>query len=125
MDQKRFSGCRVLVVDDELLIALDLSQALEEEGCAIAGPASSVAQALGIVDAEELDAAFLDENLAGTPVTPVAEALALKGVPFTLVTGYTSPRTGDKVIADAPRLPKPTTSSAIVAALGEMYSPVR
>ena len=81
-------GCRVLVVEDELAIAMLLESALEDEGCVIVGPYGGVRDALAAARNETLDLAVLDINLAGEMVFPVAEVLAERGVPFLILSGY-------------------------------------
>jgi PAS domain S-box-containing protein len=82
------SGKRILVVDDEPLIAMDIVSILEEEGCEIVGPASTLQKALDLVETGKADAALLDANLAGEPVDTLAMALTRRQVPFSFVSGY-------------------------------------
>jgi CheY-like chemotaxis protein len=83
-----FSGRRVLVVEDEMIVAWLLVDMLDDLGCAIVGPATSVNQALAMIDAEAIDAAVLDVNLNGQMSYPVADVLVSRGVPFLFSTGY-------------------------------------
>jgi CheY-like chemotaxis protein len=83
-----FSGRKVLLVEDEMLVAWLVGDMLAELGCAVVGPASSVNQALAMIDAEAIDAVVLDVNLNGQMSYPVADALAARGVPFVFSTGY-------------------------------------
>ena len=83
-----FSGRRVLVVEDEMIVAWLLEDMLADLGCAVVGPASSVEQALAMIDAEAIDVAVLDVNLNGQMSYPIADALATRGVPFVFSTGY-------------------------------------
>ena len=85
-----WDGQRLLVVEDEYLIAADLTQTLERIGVVVVGPVGSVETALELVKEEgcRLDGAVLDVNLHGQRVYPVAEALAGCGVPFLFTTGY-------------------------------------
>ena len=99
---------RLLLVEDEYLVAADLAYALERAGAEVVGPAGSVADALELVrdEGDRLDGAVLDVNLGGERVFPVADALAERGVPFIFATGYDAsiiPSTH----ADAPRHEKP------------------
>jgi CheY-like chemotaxis protein len=84
----KLTGLRVLVVEDEALVALQLEDMLHELGCAIVGPASRVGQALDLLGGQEVDAAVLDLNVAGELVYPVADALASRGLPYIFATGY-------------------------------------
>jgi DNA-binding LytR/AlgR family response regulator len=83
-------GCRLLLVEDEFLIAEDLKVSLEALGVEVIGPAGSVEEALRLIDhdAARLDAAVLDINLRGERVFPVADALAARNIPFVFTTGY-------------------------------------
>ena len=80
--------CRILVVEDEYLIADDLCHALGEAGATVVGPATSVAQALALIGEESIDGALLDVNLNGEQGYPVADMLAGRCVPFVFATGY-------------------------------------
>lgn len=108
---------RVLVVEDESLVAMLLETILEDMGCTIVGPVATVEEGLAAVAGEDsLDAALLDVNVAGREVFPIAEALKARGVPFVFSTGY-----GEGGLPDAwrgqPTVQKPFTESAIRDAL--------
>lgn len=79
---------RVLVVDDEALIAMMLSDLLSEYGHEIVGPAHSEAQALELVSTSNMDAAILDVTLGDQDCFAVASALRKQGVPFAFATGH-------------------------------------
>jgi CheY-like chemotaxis protein len=112
--------CRVLVVEDEIFIALFLEDLLRDLGCEVIGPASQVSEALALAAAEEPRAAVLDVNLGRERVYPVADALRQWGIPFVFVTGY-----GPAGLIDAysghPTIAKPinpaTFASELVAGL--------
>ena len=111
------TGRRVLVVEDESLVAMLLETILEDMGCTPVGPTGTVEDGLAIVaDPAPLDAALLDVNVAGRQVFPVAEALKARGVPFVFSTGY-----GESGLPDAWRghatVQKPFTEAAIREAL--------
>lgn len=90
-DLSSLAGRVVLVAEDEFFVADDLVHAFERRGARVLGPATSVAQALRLVEATPiLDAAVLDINLKGEMVFPVADALSARGVPFVFATGYGS-----------------------------------
>lgn len=82
------SGKRVLIVEDELLVALLIEDILVELGCEPVGPFGSVAGALSAAGSEPIDLAVLDVNLAGEMVYPVAEFLEEHHIPFLFVSGY-------------------------------------
>jgi len=75
------SGKRILVVEDEVMVAWLLEDMLGTLGCAVVGPAARINQALAMIGAEVIDAAVLDVNLNGEKSYPVADALAARGVP--------------------------------------------
>lgn len=82
-------GLRLLVVEDEFLIAHDLVRELRAAGAQVIGPAPSVDAALELLDAAgELDGAVIDINLQGETAYPVAEALMERNVPLVFATGY-------------------------------------
>ena len=79
---------RVLIVEDEALVAMILEEQLEELGLSVAATCASVAEAIRAIDEHAPDAAILDVNLAGQLVYPVADRLIDRGIPFVFVTGY-------------------------------------
>jgi DNA-binding response OmpR family regulator len=107
---------RVLVVEDEALIAMDLEAALLRAGYAVVGPAATVAAGTALAATEPLRAAVLDVNIAGELVFPVADALARRRVPFLFVTGY-GPEALPSRFRDRPLLRKPCLHRAVLAAL--------
>ena len=111
---------RVLVVEDEWLIAAQIGGVLEEAGAVVLGPAHSVEEALALLrDGAPPDAALLDVNLRGEAVTPVALALAGRGVPFALVTAYAAEGL-DGPLRAAPRVGKPFTAAGLVRAVARL-----
>lgn len=108
-------GLRVLVVEDELLVFMQIEEALA--ACEIVGPARSPGEALAMIERDKPQAALLDVNLNGERVTPVAERLRELGVPFLLVTGYGSRDLPEPVLAAAPRLAKPFREADLVEVL--------
>ena len=100
------SGRRVLVVEDEALVLMLLTDMVEESGAVVVGPASTVAEALELAQDADIEAALLDVNLNGQPVFPVAAALRARGVPFAFLTGYGRAGLPDEY-ADASVLQKP------------------
>ena len=78
---------RVLVVEDDSLLAFEMQDILSDAGYDVVGPAATVAEALALIDSQALHAAFVDCNLNGELATAVALALAAKNIPFVVVTG--------------------------------------
>lgn len=111
-----FAGRRVLVVEDESLVAMLLETILEDMGCLAVGPAATVDEGLRMASDEAVDAALLDVNVAGRQVFPIAQVLKDRGVPFIFSTGY-----GEGGLPDEwrgqPTLQKPFTEAAVRDAL--------
>jgi CheY-like chemotaxis protein len=102
------AGCRILVVEDETLIAVLIEEVLQSLACIVVGPVAKLDDALRLASEEALDAAILDVTIRGGHVYPVAEQLLVRGIPFLLASGY-----GGWVLPehlqDRPRLTKPFT----------------
>jgi CheY-like chemotaxis protein len=116
------SDRRILLVEDEIFVVWLLEDMLADLGCAIVGPASSVNQALAMIDAEAIDAVVLDVNLNGQVSYPIADVLAARSVPFVFSTGY------DKdALLDGYRtfwvLQKPLHRSELSNALAKLLTP--
>lgn len=110
------STVRVLVVEDEALIAIDIAQRLTEAGFEVVGPAPSVAKALALIAKEGCDVAVLDFNLRSETAEPIAHELRARGTPFILLSGISKERLPAS-IGDAVLLAKPAHSAILVAAL--------
>jgi CheY-like chemotaxis protein len=82
------AGLRILVVEDEPIVAWDLADGLGSHGCEVVGPAYGLAEAEQLSQERGLDGAVLDVNLGGEKVFPVADILAGRNIPFCFVTGY-------------------------------------
>jgi two-component system, response regulator PdtaR len=108
----------VLLVEDEVLIAWDLAHRLARHGWRVLGPAATVAAALRLLGEGEPPAvALLDVNLRGELVTPVAEALLARGIPFVLASARDRAGQMAEVLAGAPNVGKPTDEARLLAAL--------
>ena len=103
---RRLSGKCILIVEDEPLVALLLTDSLEEAGATIAGLAATVEEALRFSDTEAIDAVILDCNLNGRAVDDVASVLPARDVPFLFVSGY-GPDGMPPGFGNAPVLGKP------------------
>ena len=111
-------GRRVLVVEDEPLVALDIATTLEDAGCEVVGPAATLQEALDLAEAQTVDAAVLDGNLRGESSHPVAALLFARSVPVIYVTGYSSLPSG--VPEGAHLLSKPLRDGLLVDTLCEI-----
>lgn len=109
----RLAGKRILVVEDEPLLAIDIAGQLEDAGAQVVGPAGNVVSALGLVEQYRFDGALLDANLAGHAVDDIAASLAAKGIPFVFVTGY-GRESLPKAFAEAEMLAKPFGGSQLL-----------
>jgi CheY-like chemotaxis protein len=99
-------GLRILVVEDEMLVAMLLEDMLTSLGCQVIGPVGSVSSALRLVDSERLEAAVLDVNLGSEMVYPVADVLEAARIPYVFITGY-GPTGLAGVYRDHPTIQKP------------------
>ena len=110
-------GRRILVVEDEYMMADDLRRDLEKQGAEVAGPVPSVADALELLAAEAvLDGAILDVNLCGEKVFPVVDILRERGVPVVFTTGYEQWALPE-AYSDVPRCDKPVDMLVVARAL--------
>jgi DNA-binding response OmpR family regulator len=118
---RQLAGRRILIVEDEAMVALLIEQVLVDAGATVLGPAHSVVNALALLGANMPDAAVLDMNLTGDSAAPVIRLLSARGTPFIVVTGY-----GDDNKAfglpDVPVLAKPFDPDDMVAALATVLS---
>lgn len=108
------SGKRILIVEDEFLVALMAESALIECGAAVLGPVGGIDEALRLIETGAPDAAMLDLNLNGVRSDRVAEALRAARTPFLLATGYGANPGGGLT---EPVLEKPYTEEQMIAAL--------
>jgi CheY-like chemotaxis protein len=114
-------GLRVLLVEDETVIAIMLEEMLAEFGHEVVGTVARLDKAMELARREAFDVAILDVNLNGKEVYPVAETLAARGIPFVFATGYGS----GGLRADyrqRPTLPKPFLRSDLRQVLAEACS---
>ncbi|WP_045319923.1 response regulator [Limimaricola cinnabarinus] len=123
MNGVALNGLRVLVVEDEMLVCMDLMDMLSELGCIVVGPAARVQQALRIVEGEPIDLAMLDINLGRETSYPIAERLAALGIPYFFSTGYS---VVEPAFENKPRLQKPFSerqlSSVLMSLGGSIHS---
>lgn len=110
------AGRKVLVVEDESLIAMDIEDTLLALGCEIVGPTGKLETALRLAREERLDAAVLDVTVTGGKTYAVAEQLLARGIPFVLASGYGAWALPDD-LRDRPRLTKPFTPAQLKEAV--------
>jgi HAMP domain-containing protein/two-component sensor histidine kinase len=113
-------GNRILVVEDEPLVAMNLTKSLADLGFHVVGPYSTLAKAAAAAAETEVDAALLDVNLNGKVVYAVADILASKNVPFAFITGYGTAALPDKY-ANAPVLHKPVDEETLQMLLAQSH----
>lgn len=107
---------RVLVVEDEAMIAMLVGRILTEAGFQVVGPAPSVTEGLAAIEQGGIDAALLDVRLGNEEVYPAADALRARSVPFIFLSGYGAESLPDGY-ACHPCLRKPFRAAALLAAL--------
>jgi CheY-like chemotaxis protein len=119
---KSLSGHRILLVEDEMLNIAMLEDILTEAGCESVAAAATIDQAIALIDEQVFDAALLDIKLKGKAAYAVADALAVRGVPFIFVTGN-SVRDIEDGYRDRPVLRKPFKEEKLVEALTDILPP--
>jgi DNA-binding response OmpR family regulator len=112
-------GLRILLVEDESVIAMLLEDILIQSGHEVVGPVARVDRAVEMARRETLDVAILDVNLNGQEVYPVAAVLAARGIPFVFATGYGKGRLRTPY-QDRPTLTKPFQWGDVSALLDEI-----
>jgi two-component system, response regulator PdtaR len=114
-------GPKVLVVEDEFLIAMEMELMLIDGGFRVIGPVATVAAALAIIEKQPPDAAVLDVSLRGERVSPVAEVLRAMEVPFVLASAFgPADLSTDAALAGALNVGKPTMPARLFSALRDV-----
>lgn len=121
-EQALLRGRRILIVEDEAIVALMIQDILVEAGATVIGPAGTVAAALALVAGESLDGAILDYRLADGTSLAVADALSAGGVPFFFASGY-DPNAIDRRYTRAPKLSKVFDREELLAMLATVLQP--
>jgi CheY-like chemotaxis protein len=110
------AGRRVLIVEDELMIRMLLEGMLTDLGHTVAAEAGTIEEALKLARETDFDVAVLDVNLNNRPITPVAELLVERGVPFVFASGY-GQRGVPEAYRNSPTLQKPFQVEALAQAI--------
>lgn len=109
-------GLRVLVVEDNYMVAQLISEILEDWGCVVVGPFPNAQSGAKAIESDRLDGAVLDANLGeGKTSAPVAAALLAASVPFLVATGYGALALAEEVLDRAPRITKPINNAEFEA----------
>ena len=114
---------RILIVEDEAIIALNLAHAVEDVDGEVVGPVASVAEALALLETTPVNGAVLDANLVDGAVTPLALHLLDLGVPFVVHTGTGLPPDLAARPVDLPLVMKPAQATSVVATLMRKLDP--
>ena len=116
----RLRGRTVLIVEDEYFIASEIAHTLRAQGAIVVGPAATVDGARRLIEAAEaLDGAFLDINLRGQAVYPIADLLRSRDLPFVFATGYDATRIPADYVG-VPRCEKPVDAAVVADALAAL-----
>lgn len=114
-------GLRVIIIEDEALLALDMQDRVEDLGCVVVGTAARLNTAIELAGAAKFDIALLDMNLAGERIDPVARLIAERGLPIIFITGY-----GQRTLppgVTAPVIDKPCTLEKLRPLLTALKEP--
>jgi CheY-like chemotaxis protein len=120
MNLPTLNGVRLLLVEDEAMIAMFLENLLQSNGYEVVGPMARIEAALDAAEYEPmLDAALLDVNLGRCMVYPVADALALRNIPIVFMTGYGANGVPGR-FCHSPIVTKPYTETMVLNALARV-----
>jgi CheY-like chemotaxis protein len=115
-------GARILVVEDNLLVAEMWCDLLQGQGCVVVGPAARLDSGLRLAGDQQLDGALLDINLNGERCFAIADLLRRRDIPFMFVSGYDDSAIIPGELRHVPRLAKPVADQKLIAALCELVA---
>jgi two-component SAPR family response regulator len=116
-----FRGMRLLLVEDDYLIAQAIKRMLDRFGCEVVGPIPTLAEAKRIAEAEDVHGGLLDINIRGGTTSEVARMFEKRGTPFLFITGYASPPLEEEDLLARRRLLKPISENALRLAMLEEF----
>jgi len=114
---------RVLLVEDNYLVASMLENMLLDFGWQVVGPVPSVNEGLELAQSEPLTGAILDINILGGTSAPIAEVLRRRRLPFIFITGYASPHVLPEPLVNAPKLIKPIDNNLLINTVHQEFTP--
>ena len=115
----------VLIVEDSTLLALDLQDALEQQGLHVVGPAQNLETAKKLIDSQHIDAALLDIDLGGVKSFSLAESLRARGIPFAFLTGFDQLQSLPAEFRADPFLKTPCDEKKLRAEVGKLLGASR
>lgn len=113
----RLDGRSILIVEDEMLLAMDLEEVLQGWGATVLGPAPTIEEALALLSEHRPDVATLDMNLSGTSSLPLARELASREIPFVVISGYSAADSGADALRNVRFVKKPYNDNDLLKAL--------
>ncbi|WP_454597423.1 response regulator [Qipengyuania sp. SM2507] len=122
LDSELLSNRRILIVEDDPFISMEMEEILSAAGAQTIERAPSVEVALETLGKNRPDAALLDLNLRGVRSTSVARALISSRIPFVLTSGYSRSQIDEPLLNDVPLVPKPVLPSTLLAALKDLLA---
>ena len=123
MAQAGLQGRRILVAEDEYMIAEEISEVLGEAGAEVLGPVASVSNAMHLITADHrIHGALLDVNLGNEAIWPVVDTLLARGVPLVLATGYDASAI-PQIYLHLPRCEKPASGQDLARVLAQIVTP--
>lgn len=122
MDTQPPIASRLLIVEDEIMVAMDMERTFQTAGYLIVGIASSLSAAFQILKRSPVDLAVLDVNLGGESVLPLAERLRSNGIPFLFLSGYARDHVLQTEFREFPCLEKPCSDRVLLKAVRKLIA---
>ena len=113
---------RILVAEDNAIIAMDVADGLVAAGARLLGPFARVAGALRALEGSSIDGAVIDANLADRDVTPLATALLARGIPFIVYTGTGLPESLRRWASEITVVSKPASMASLIERLARLIA---